>query len=247
MRGILLLFLVKLSLFASFSLTERENLLQSFHNSQNLTASSTITLHKGWNTLKAYKDGIDVMQTFALYKEVDVVATFDEVSKKWAIFTAQRVEDDKDILRLNYIEPNVLYGVHVTKDTHIEIKSKVINAQCVELLNDDKYEFMINSALDKKETLNAQKALGVKTRYLTNYERGLYDDTRVMLIYPKLKITSKKRVYRYGPARPKIALKFTKEYEGKFFFVYDYKFEKCYKGIFPSKRIPPFPMLKEVK
>ena len=93
--------------------------------------------------------------------------------------------------------------------------------------------------------LSKNQSLSIKTRYLTHHEKGIYNDTRVMLIYPNIN-TKGKATYRYGPASPKIAMKYAKEYEEKEFYIYDYKMRKCFKGYFPSMRIPPYPTLKEI-
>jgi hypothetical protein len=37
------------------------------------------------------------------------------------------------------------------------------------------------------------------------------------------------------------------EYEEVTFYVADYFEKKCYEGIFPSRKIPPFPVLKKLE
>jgi hypothetical protein len=88
--------------------------------------------------------------------------------------------------------------------------------------------------------------MSAKSRYFSHHEKGIYNDTRIVLIYPKLEAKTK-RSYKYGPAMPKTFFEFSKEYEAKKFFVYDFKEQKCFEGIFPSMQIPPFPTLKEIK
>lgn len=259
MKSFLLLSLFSLTLLAaslpkvtlSFSLHEREILLKEFlHSTHKSTSkcSDSLSLKKGWNILITSKDsdGIDVLKTFSNQDILELVATYESVNKKWAVHSFHKLANDEHILNLIYIEPNVPFFVLAKKDAKIKIFSHKVNEVCQALMNDDKYGFKISSVFDKSYVTNDANNASFTTRYLTNQEKGIYNDTRTMFIYPKINSKSEPK-YKYGPAQPKVAMKFAKEYEGQVFYVYDYKYQKCYKGLFPSMKIPPFPILQEIK
>jgi len=249
MKVILFLSLFQVYIFANslqninntFSLSERKTLLQTVHK---LHINNSLTIYKGWNVLKAPKKGIDVKKTFYNLDDVSIVAVYDNISKKWALLSKYKIQNDENILRLKYIEDGVVYFVLSKKKFQLNIKHKDVNLQCKKLIDSKKYNLLQSSAMLGKTNGDG---VDFTSRYISNYERGSYDDTRVLLLYPKLKLSTKDKKYKYGPANPKVAFLFTKDYEGKDFYVYDYKFSKCYYGVFPSMKIPPFPMLREIK
>lgn len=251
MKGILFLSL----LFLSLSASSFEDVELPLDNSKReiLLLTSTFSkdvshIKKGLNIFQSPPNGIDVKKTFQNHAEIILVCAFDPSSKKWAYFSPSAYNpNDAQALSLKYLEPNVKYYVFASKSSNLMIYANMMNEQCLGLLHSGKYNFFVNSIFDNKAAVTQDKSLALQTRYLTNYEKGMYDDTRVALLYPKIHThLDHKRVYKYGPAIPKIALAFVKEYEGKVFYVYDYKFGKCYKGVFPSIKIPPFPILKEL-
>lgn len=252
MKELFFLSLFSLTLFAtplqkvssSFSLAQREELLQEFHKKHHFVSSSYI-LERGWNLLSAPDDGIDVAKTFSDASVVSIVATYEPSNKKWAVHSFEGLEKRRDLLKLLYIEPNVKFFVLAKREQKVTIISHTVMQKCKDLLLDDAYLFLRNSFLDKNATLSKDRTIALRSRYLTNQERGIYNDTRVMLIYPKIAVHSK-RSYKYGPAQPKIALEFAKEYENRSFYIYDYKYQKCYKGTFPSIKVPPFPFLQKI-
>lgn len=208
------------------------------------------SLKKGWNYLFSHNDGIDVEKTFKKYKEVEFVYVYDKAINAWAGYSG----DEKlkahisttRIINLEDIEANTGFYLYSNRSAKIKIESKKINNICKEYMNNSKNLVITDSGMDTAISYNEDKSMGVKSRYIPHYRRGIYSDSRVMLIYPKIEVISKVKL-KYGPAKPKILLNFAKEYEGKEFYVYSYKDEKCFKGIFPSKMIPPFSSLKELK
>jgi len=234
---------------SSFSLEQKEIFLKELENSSSLHKTKTYMLKKGWNTLTTPKSGVVVPLTFNISK-VELVVAYDKKSKLWATFSnyanfiAPDMKNEK-ILFLKYLEPNTTFFVLAKSNISIIIKSIKISKSCKNIMLKDKYDYMINSILDDSFTISKDKSIGIKTGYYTEHEKGVYNETRVMLIYPKIN-TNTKAVYKYGTAFPKVTLKYVKEYEEKEFYIYDYKVQKCYMGLFPSKRIPPFPRLKEI-
>ncbi len=251
MRYLLALITLKVMLLAtpllqvapSFSELERELLLKEF--SKNANVSQQYTPKKGWNIFTSPNGGVDVPASFKDISTIQLVATYDPQSKRWATYSPDNNQRDEKILFLNYLEPDVKFFVLAKKNTKVSFLSTKLNDSCRELQNDLSYDFVVDSGITTKQTFSKNKSISVKSRYYTHHKKGVYDDTRVMLIYPKQKTISKAS-FRYGPATPKVALSFAKEYEGKKFYIYDYKAKKCFEGIFPSLRIPPFPVLKEI-
>ena len=249
MKRLFILSLLSMTLLGAspLSLTEKENFLKELKGSSSkfIHKSTKYSIQKGWNTLQTPLEGIDVSKTFFDSSKVELVVAYDKKSKLWATSSYADQEDDKKILLLRYLEPHVRFFVLAKTDTSIEIKSIKINNSCKKMMQDEEYNFMINSALDENPTASKDKTLSIKTRYFTHHEKGIHNETRVMLIYPK--VDSKgKASFRYGPASPRVALRFAKEYEGKKFYIYDYKLQKCHEGLFPSPKIPPFPRLIEI-
>lgn len=228
----------------SFSQTEREILLKEIPNTSALHTSKTYDLKKGWNKLTTPIDGVDIFNTFGTLTEVKFVAVYDSESKLWAVFSHEKIAGE--LLLLKYLEPNITFFVLVSSETKVEIKSNVVNSACQKILEDEQYDFLLDSGIKQDSVVSKDETISAKSRYFSHHERGIYNDTRIVLIYPKVEAKTK-RSYKYGPALPKTFFEFSKEYEAKKFFVYDFKEQKCFEGVFPSMQIPPFPTLKEIK
>jgi len=227
----------------SFSESEKGLLLEKFL--QPLKASKEYTPKKGWNIFVAPDGGIDVPASFHDVSTIKFVLTYEPKSKLWAIYSPEKNYPEKEILFLKYLEPNTHFFVLAKKDTTLTFQSTQLSESCKKLQEDDAYGFVTDSGISREPTLSADGSISIRSRYYSHHEKGLYSDTRVMLIYPKVAAKTQP-TYKYGPATPKVAFKFAKEYEGKKFYVYDFKVQKCYEGFFPSLRIPPFPVLKEI-
>jgi len=207
-------------------------------------------IKKGWNYLHSHKDGIDVEATFKAKKEIEFVYVYDKLTKAWAGYSSnEKIAQSMDstrIIKLEDLEPKIGFYVYSKKDTKINIQTKEINLVCKKQMEKTNFSSLLNSGINNAYTFNNDRTIGIKSRYTLHYKRGIYSDSRVLLIYPNIKIKSKK-LLKYGPAKPKTALRYAKEYEGKAFYIYSYKDEKCFMGKFPSKMIPPFGSLKEIK
>lgn len=204
-----------------------------------------VVLKKGWNYFSAPKEGIDVLATFGRSSAVEYVVAYEPLSKQWASFSPSNVHANRVTLHLKSIEPNTPFFVLASDATIINIVSKTMDITCKKYANDGRYEVVVDFGNNDNISFNIAKRVGIKSRYFLNHTRGVYDDSRVALIVPKLDDNSSTR-YRYGPATPKITLHFSKAYENQIFYIFDYKYNHCYKGIFPSLRVPPFPMLKKL-
>jgi len=202
-------------------------------------------LQIGWNRLLTPKDGINIKETFN-DSSVLYVVVFDEVSKKWALYSPL-MQDTKEYLDLFYIEPYHNFFVYMKEKKSLPIKSNYINMACKRELKKNSYLSLLDSGISKKAVIAKDASISISSRYYSHHEKGIYNDTRVMLIYPKLVDIQTKSIYQYGPAQPTVLLKFAKEYEGRKFFIYDFKDKTCYKGYFPSHKIPPFPILQIYK
>ncbi len=253
MKVIVLFFLLSISYFAkslpniseTLTLREQKTLLKESSASTHLHSSSFYQLKKGWNKFTTPKDGVNVVKTFNNTSKIEYVLIYYKKGEIWAIYSPKKTF--KDMLFLKYLEPNVTFFVLAKKDTKVDIKSNHLSSTCASLVNDTKkYAFVTDSGIERDYTLSADETMLLQSRYYSHHDRGIYNDTRVTLIYPKLK-SDKKKMFKYGPANPKVAIKFPKAYEGTLFYIYDYKQEKCFAGRFPSIKIPPFPTLKELK
>jgi hypothetical protein len=70
----------------------------------------------------------------------------------------------------------------------------------------------------------------------------------VELFYPKdIKVKKSLKPKVYGTIEPRFRSEYPVEYEEVTFYVADYFEKKCYEGIFPSRKIPPFPVLKKLE
>lgn len=235
---------------ASFSKNVQKQLLQKLHSEHTSTLhqKTIYRLTKGWNQLTTPKDGVDVIQTFQDIPEVKLVIIYDDVSHYWAGFTLDQsvLKDIKEMLLLRYLEPHKTFFILSNKAMMLEIKSATINLTCQHILDTHHYTVLEDSGLTQESAKSQDKRMSVKSRYHSHEYREYYDDSRVVLMYKKIVKTSKK-ILKYGPAEPMIMLNYGQEYANKKFFVYDYLEKKCYEGIFPSLKMPPFPVLKELK
>jgi len=255
MKNLITLLLFSMTLFAAsmqkvphtFSDKEKELFLKELSSSSStLYTSKVYSLKKGWNKLRTPKDGIDTIQTFKDISKVKFVVTYDNISKLWAMYTNDKNYKRDNLLFLKYLEPNITFFVLANKNVKVDIKSISINEACQKFIDNKLFDTIYDSGISKDIIANNNNTMSIQSRYYPHHKRGLYDDTRVVLIYPKIN-TKTKATLDYGPAKPKIKIKYAKEYENKSFYVYDYKLQSCYKGVFPSAKIPPFPILREVK
>ena len=204
---------------------------------------------RGWNTLSTPKDGLDVAKTF---KDAEFVYVYDKRSNVWAGYSPRADLMKKivssQLLALKYIEPHRAFYVLSTKSMKTDIVSKVSNAQCQALMKNKKYELLFDSGTDDTFTFNAKRTIGLRSRYFSHTRRGVYNDSRVMVIVPKLKkLSANKNYKKYGPAIPKMMLLFNEAYAGETFYAYDFLEESCRKGVFPSRKAPPAPVMQKVK
>jgi len=206
-------------------------------------------IKKGWNTFNAPINGIDVANTF---KDVDFVFTYDKHSGSWAGYSSktnliQKIKSTR-ILELRYIEPKIEFYVLSSKNKKTKISSKVPNAQCQKIMRDKNYDVIIDSGIDKGVTFNSIQSIALASRYHSHNRKGIYNDTRIIIMVPKVKNLSKNKTpKKYGPAIPKMMILFNEAYEEKEFYSYDFLNAECRKGYFPSKKRPPAPSLSKVK
>jgi len=217
-------------------------LTQKIHN------SDTYTIHKGWNSFITPKNGIDVIESFKNTPDVKFVVTYDFQSNYWAGFTLDQavLKDIKEMLLLRSLEPHIAFFILSAKDMTLKIKSSKMNGICQKVFDDAQSAHIYDSGFTKEPTSSTLKDISINSRYASHTRRGFYDDTRVVLIYRQAK-TKAKATQKYGPAEPMVMLHYAPIYENKRFYIYDYLEKKCYRGIFPSKRVPPFPVLEVVK
>ena len=226
-------------------------------NSQNINnksailhASSEYDLKKGWNYLHTPKNGLDVVKTFTNNEAVKFVYVYDQRSKAWAGFSAvdsiNKELQNTRILSLKYIEPYTNFYAYSSKAIKLNIEYTDMLSICKNKL-DLEHSMLFSSGANEKFSFDEKKTIGVKSRYLSHYRKGIYNDTRMALIYPKVKTSAFPKLLRYGPASPRMMINYAKEYEDKEFYVFDYFNKSCYKGIFPSMKRPPVPTLKKLK
>lgn len=204
-------------------------------------------IQKGWNYLPSHINGVDVNKTFFEHKDVEFVYVYEKRTEVWALYSPSKSIQDKmyetRLLLLKNIEPNIGFYVYAKKALKVKIRSIGINKSCQKIIATKEYDTLLSSGNTQGMVFNSEESMGVKSRYFSHHRRGVYDDTRVLFIYKKPH-TKQKAVYKYGPALPKVQLKFSKEYEGETFYMYNYKNRSCYKGVFPSIKIPPLSSLK---
>ena len=240
MKRIVLTTLLAVSLFAKGEFTQdlqKEFQTKSIYTEKVFNADS-YRVKSGWNELQTPITGIDVEKTFSKEQQVFV---YDPVSKMWA-----SNQPTKGQLYLKYIEPHMTFFLYTPKSEKVKIVSSKVDAVCQKLIDTDGYETVTDSGLTKEATLSSDKSVSVNSRYFSHYTRGVYNDTRIVMIYKELPTKVKKATFRYGPAEPKSMIKFAKEYEGQKFYMYDFYEKACYQGILPSMRIPPFAVLRKI-
>jgi len=215
-------------------------------------SQTSYRLQRGWNFVHAPKDGVDVAKTFADLS-VLFVYIYEPNTPAWAAYSPHRhysvMMYNQRILDLKYIEPSLGFYVYATKKIRLPIVSTQLTPSCAELVTNDTYSMLTHSAFEPKPSADAAADISLQTLYKTHYRRGLYTDTRVMLLYPNLETEGKKEAKksRYAPVEPRAKIEYSKEYAEKKFYLFDYFTKECYEGYFPSKRIPPYPTLKRLK
>lgn len=206
-------------------------------------------LKKGWNTLSTPKEGLDVKKTFL---DVEFVYVYDQHSKTWAGYSPKselmQKMQSSGILELKYIEPHKKFYLLSQKAMRVPIASKVPNEACQKIIKSNNYELLENSGASQQMSYSSRKTVAFASRYLSHQRKGIYNDSRVLLMIPKLNSFAKDRDFKkYGPALPKIKIAFNAAYIGREFYAYDYLNESCYKGYFPSKKRPPAPVLEKLQ
>jgi len=210
------------------------------------------TIKKGWNYFTTPKDGIDVVKSFQNQKDIKFVYTYDTTSKAWAGYSPVTKIQEKiastRILSLRYIEPRVGFYIYAIKNITIKTDATVINKQCQKII-DKGYTTLIATAVDKKVVSNQDKSLAIKSRYASHYRRGIYNDSRVAFIFDEKKHLKKSshKMLTYGPIVPAVMIQYDESLQDSWFFVFDYFKKECYRGIYPSKKVPPFSSLSKLK
>lgn len=229
------------SLLGAVDFTEelQKKFAKESHYTKALYSEKSYDLKKGWNTLTTNSEGVDVKKTFS---KDELVVVYDDFSKLWASNKPTHQQ-----LYAKYIEPHITFFVYASRAKKVKIVSTQVSVTCQKLINTKGYKVVIDSALTKEPTYSSDKTMSLYSRYLSHYDRGIYNDTRVMLIYKELPTKVKKDTFRYGPAEPKSMVRFAKEYEGKTFYMYDFYEKSCYKGLLPSMKIPPFAVLQKLQ
>jgi len=214
---------------------------------------NSYTLERGWNYLNAPATGLDVVETFQNSRSVLFVYIYEKNTPAWAGYSP-RVEIKEQmrevrLLDLHAIEPALGFYVYANKKTKVNIVSTQLTQRCAELYESGEYGVLEHSVFAKKRATDTESGIALESKYLTHYRRGKYTDTRVMLLYPKLEhpLANADKRKKYGPVEPRALIEYAKEYEEKSFFVFDYFTKRCYEGMFPSKRVPPYPTLKRVE
>ncbi len=206
-------------------------------------------IEEGWNYVTTPEDGVDVAKTFL---DVEFVYVYDKRSKAWAGYSPKeelmkKIKSTR-ILELKYIEPKRGFYILSNKAKRVTIVSKVPNTECQVVMKNRNYDVIYDSGIDRVFSYNSIKSIAVASRYFSHNREGIYNDSRVAVIVPRLKKLSKnKKPKKYGPAIPKMMIHFNEAYSGEEFYAYDYLNESCHKGHFPSDKRPPAPSMKEIK
>jgi len=219
---------------------------QAFHT------KSSYTFERGWNFVAAPQNGVDVLKTFGSSSSILFVYVYDHKTPAWAGYSPQKslqkMMQTTRILHLTSIEPSRGFYVYANKKTSVEIVSTQRPKPCQEILESGAYNILTDSDLKSQKTQDLLGGITLATLYRSHYRRGVYSDTRVELLYPKdLKPEQGKDSLRYAPIEPRAKIEYAKEYQEQKFYVVDYFTKECYEGIFPSKRIPPYPVLKKLR
>jgi hypothetical protein len=206
-----------------------------------------LTLKKGKNTFIVHRYGIDTKTIFK-NDAVQKVWLNDPLSRKTAVFPK---ENNASLLELKFIEQNTMFFVLAYKDARIRLQHQSIEHPfCLQKSRLKDYETVIDSAnnTNKKTSFSKTHDLSLTSRYISNYKKNTYDDTKIAVIYKKksFKAHSPSTYMTYGPAVPAVFLQYRKEYQSEPFFIYSFRNKKCYQGFFPSLKIPPFPTLHEI-
>ncbi len=201
-------------------------------------------LKQGLNLLYAPNEGISVEKTFD-NTSIRLVQAYYKHAKLQATYSPSGLHK-KGTLYLRYIEAQTPFAVVSKEALKIEIYSYRIEGICKKMQEDANYSYVIDSGKEKRFSISKDGSIALQSRYYSHHDRGIYNDTRVAILFPHLDNVSAKRVFTYGPVEPKVVIKYTKEYEGKRFYMYDFKDKKCYLGVFPSQKMPPFAILKQL-
>jgi len=206
-----------------------------------LSKNKVYHIDKGWNYLLTPKEGLDIIAMFENIDSIKKIYLTDKNSKIIASYPKS-----KKIL-LKFLEENNYFYLYSTKSFILKINSTSISDKCQEIINGKKYKVLLSSAFDGKLQYHQDDAIGVRTRYIPNFKKNSITDTRILLIYPKVKNVTYKALFKYSPILPYVFLNFAREYEGKHFYIFDYYQKMCYQGLFPSPKIPPFATLRSLQ
>ncbi|MEA2050286.1 MAG: hypothetical protein U9O56_06115, partial [Campylobacterota bacterium] len=196
-------------------------------------------LNKGKNSFINNYGSIDIEKSFGT-KDIQKVEVFDTVSKKYATYPYR-----KNNLKLKSIEKGIKFYIYSTKKVDIQLYIKTPSKICQDFMRDKNYDYIEDSGIDRGLSINSKDSIAIGSRYYSNQLKNSYTDTKVILIYPKQNKVSKMK-YKYGPGIPKVMINYSKEYENKKFYIYDFFSQGCYMGYFPSVKIPPFRELRRV-
>jgi hypothetical protein len=202
---------------------------------------------KGWNYFTTPKDGVDVARTFS---DAEFVYVYDPRSQAWAGYSPKKDLMEKirstRILELKYIEPKRGFYVLSDKAMRVGVMSKLPSKQCQKIMQNKNFDVIYDSGIDPEFSYNAIKSIALKSRNYSHTRKGVYNDSRIAIMTPKVKLSKDKKVYKYGPAIPRMMIHFNKAYQERDFYAYDFLEESCVKGYFPSKQKPPASVLKKL-
>jgi len=204
-------------------------------------------LHKGWNKILVPNTGVDVLTTLQNHQEILRVALYDKELHQWALLQQNNTslsQTNKPLLLVS-AEPKQTLFIQARCDTTLSLATISISKSCQKYLHNPHFNALVASSKDTQRVFSTNKTISIAPRYASNFHRGYYKDSRVLLIYPKIdKYTH--TLQSYGPAEPYINIKYDTSYEQKEFFIFDYMDKRCYRGIFPSFKTPPYPVLQEL-
>jgi len=211
---------------------------------------NSYTLERGWNFVHAPKSGVDVAKTFG-NPSVLFVYIYDKATPAWAGYSPRKnyreMMQKTRILDLQAIEPRLGFYVYASKKITLPIVATHVRSECKKLLEDATYGILVDSGTNTDVQEDKHVGITFTSLYRSHFRRGIYADTRVILFYPKLEVPKQARRLRYGAVEPRAIVEYPKEFEEQKFYVFDYFTKECYEGIFPSKKTPPFPILKKLK
>jgi len=200
-------------------------------------------LHKGLNTLSLHtRDAVDVVATFQPFKKKIQLKMYDTLTQTWGYYPPLTPHKGAT---LAFIPPKREFFIFTPKPLRVTLHFHTMKeGKCTTLQSS--MQTLLDQGDDTNYTFSPKHDIAVASGYLTHHQHQKFSDNRVMLFYTQLQ-GEKHASYRYGSAIPKVAFKFAKQYEGKIFYLYSYYDDTCYKGVFPSQKIPPFPFLKKMK